>query len=62
MGSRAARDNTHAIFFSDVDTKLKLVPGSAAKYIERAATRWGYIPERLGPQTILFRDRDRRYS
>lgn len=61
MGSRPASDNTNAIFFSDVDSRLKLVPGSAVKYIEQAARRWDYIVERRGSQTILFRDKDRGY-
>ncbi|MGY6771285.1 TIR domain-containing protein [Komagataeibacter sp. NFXK3] len=56
MGSRPASDNSRAIFFSDVDIRLNLVPGSAAKYIEQAAARWNYAVERRGPKTVLFRD------
>lgn len=56
MGSRAASDNSRAIFFSDVDARLNLAPGSAEKYIEHAAARWNYAVERRGPKTILFRD------
>lgn len=43
------------LFFAEVDTRLNLVPGSAAKYIEAAAAKWDYIVERKGLKTILFR-------
>lgn len=56
MGSRAISDNSRAIIFSDVDTRLNLVPGSAEKYIEQAAAGWNYSVERRGTKTILFRD------
>jgi len=40
--------------YDEVDRILKLVPGSARKYIEEAARHWGYKPIRKGEQTILF--------
>lgn len=58
MGSRPADENTNAIFFSEVDSKLNLVPGSAEQHIEMAAKKWGYIVERRGEKTILFRDQE----
>lgn len=62
MGSRPASDNTEAIFFSQVDAQLQLVPGSAEKYIDKAAIKWQYVVERRGQRTILFREtRGRHY-
>lgn len=58
MGSRPASDNTRVIFFSDVDTRLKLMPGSAERYIETAAEKWDYVVERRGAKTVLFRDKN----
>jgi hypothetical protein len=60
MGGRPAQLNTLAIQFSDVDRELRLPPGSAEKFIEIAAKKWGYIPSRRGRQTILFSEA-RRY-
>jgi hypothetical protein len=57
MGKRPSGDNTAAIRYKDVDTILGLVPGSAEKYIEQAATRWKYVAARKGAETIIFRDR-----
>lgn len=56
MGKRTTRENRSAIRYDDVDKVLKLVPGSARKYIEFAASHWGYRPLRKGQQTILFDD------
>lgn len=55
MGERPSTDNTRAIRYSDVDRELKLAPGSALKYLEQAASRWGYSAARKGEATILFR-------
>ncbi|WP_143090107.1 TIR domain-containing protein [Sphingomonas rubra] len=54
MGSRSSQENGRAIRYSDVDRELKLVPGSAERYIEEAAKRWRYEVERRGKDTILF--------
>jgi len=56
MGSRLSGLNTEAIKFKDVDRELGLAPGLAEQYIEKAASRWGYIVARKGKDTILFRD------
>ncbi len=60
MGARAAADNTRAIRYDDVDRELRLKPGSARLYIEKAAQRWDYVPDRKGKDTILFREADHR--
>lgn len=57
MGSRPASENTHAIYFHKVDRELRLLSGSARKYIKIAAAKWGYSVEREGQDTILFKDR-----
>lgn len=57
MGSRATTDNTRAIRFDDVDRTLKLVPGSARRFIKQAADKWDYVVEREGKDTILFKDK-----
>lgn len=56
MGSRPSADNRHAMRFDDVDRELKLASGSARKYLAKAATRWNYVVEREGKETILFRE------
>jgi hypothetical protein len=56
MGKRPSGENRAAMRYDDVDKTLKLAPGSARKYIERAAAHWGYRPIRKGQQTILFND------
>lgn len=56
MGKRPATNNTAAIRFDEVDATLKMAPGSARKYIARAARRWGYVVAREGKDTILFVD------
>ncbi|MGB6406240.1 MAG: nucleotide-binding protein, partial [Planococcus donghaensis] len=56
MGSRPSNLNTEAIKFADIDRELNLMPGSARKYIETAATKWGYKAIRTGQDTILFKD------
>lgn len=55
LGGRPSSSNTSAFKFSDVDRELNLIKGSAAKHIETAASRWGYVVERRGESTILFR-------
>lgn len=55
MGRRASAQNRAAIKFADVDRELGLIRGATEEYIEVAAKRWGYVPERKGKQTILFR-------
>lgn len=54
MGARPASENSRAIRFADVDRELKLVPGSARLYLERAAREWGYVKEREGDAFVLF--------
>jgi hypothetical protein len=56
MGSRPSAENTQANRFDDIDRKLGLAPGSARKYIEIAAKRWGYRVSRKGKDTIMFVD------
>ncbi len=59
MGKRGASSNTSAIRFNDVDSALKLSPGSARKYIAQAAAKWGYVVDREGKDTIQFRSGSR---
>lgn len=59
MGSRPHQLNTQVIRFSDVDRELRFKPGTAEKYIERAAQRWRYTVERKGNNTILFKKEER---
>jgi Predicted nucleotide-binding protein containing TIR-like domain len=42
MGSRPPRINVHVIKYSEVDKELNLPLGSAKKFIEVAANKWGY--------------------
>lgn len=56
MGSRPHQLNTQVIRFSDVDRELRFKPGTAEKYIERAAQRWKYTVERKGNNTILLKE------
>jgi hypothetical protein len=56
MGHRPSSENRCAIRFTDVDRELRLAPGSARKYIQRAAAKWDYVVEREGRETILFKD------
>lgn len=55
MGSRPSAENGRAMRFDEVDHNLKLAPGSARKYLAKAAARWNYVIERQGQDTILFR-------
>ncbi|MBB3586440.1 nucleotide-binding protein [Sphingomonas sp. BK481] len=57
MGSRPSVDNTKAMRFNEVDATLKLVPGSARLYIEKAGLKWGYILDRIGKDTIKLRQK-----
>lgn len=57
MGSRASSRNTSVMYFREIDKSLNLAPGSAAKYIETAARRWGYRMVTRGPETIVFQRR-----
>jgi hypothetical protein len=57
LGQRPRVENTGAIRFDDVDAKLKLAPGSARRYLARAAQRWDYVVEREGKETIKFKNR-----
>ncbi|MBP2294918.1 TIR domain-containing protein [Azospirillum rugosum] len=54
MGARTEDDNCRAIRYTDVDRELKLLPGSAEKYIQKAAENWDYKLERKGKDFILF--------
>jgi hypothetical protein len=60
MGSRSTGRNQHAMRFDDVDRELKLAPGSAQLYMEKAASRWGYVVARKGKETILFAEQSSR--
>ncbi|MEY9409888.1 hypothetical protein ABH989_004354 [Bradyrhizobium ottawaense] len=55
MGSRPASENTLVIRYADVDRNLKLQPGSAVKYIERAAAAYKYEADLKGKDTITFK-------
>jgi len=58
MGARPSSDNRRAIRYDDVDRALRMVPGSARKYIEAAARHWDYVPLRIGKDVIMFQDDD----
>jgi hypothetical protein len=53
MGSRPSSENRRAIYYDQVDRELRLMPGSARKFIEQAASRWRYRASRKGATTIL---------
>ncbi|MFZ2028990.1 MAG: nucleotide-binding protein [Vitreimonas sp.] len=55
LGARSPSDNARAMRFDDVDRELRLAPGSARKFLAKAAQRWDYAIEREGKDTILFR-------
>ena len=59
MGARDARLNTRVMRYADVDKELQLAPGTAEKYLPRAAERWGYLVSRKGKHTIIFRQKPR---
>lgn len=59
MGRRPTSDNLAVMRYADVDRELKLAPGSARLYIKQAASRWNYVAEREGKDTVLFKDSDR---
>lgn len=59
MGARPSEFNSRAIYYDEVDRELRLVPGSARLYIEKAAARWGYVTARKGKDTILFESQRR---
>ena len=54
MGSRPSGLNTQAIRYSDVDREVGLPVGSAIKFLEIAASKWGYKTSRKGKETILL--------
>ena len=54
MGSRPGNLNSQVIHFAEVDRELKLEPGTTKKYIKEIATRWRYVVQHEGEQTILF--------
>jgi hypothetical protein len=58
MGARGATENHRAIRYSEVDRELRLVPGSARTYIQKAAKHWGYEPLLEGKDTITFKQID----
>jgi hypothetical protein len=59
MGARSFAANQRAIRYDDVDRELGLAPGSARQYIEVAAQKYNYVPERKGKDFILFAQRKR---
>lgn len=60
MGKRASSDNRGAIRYTDVDRELNLAPGATKLYIVEAATRWNYVPRRLGEEVVSFEDKPRQ--
>lgn len=56
MGSRPSTDNTKIIHFLQVDEELKLEKGTTKKYIKEIASRWNYIVDHEGENTILFKE------
>ncbi|PDT48600.1 hypothetical protein CO661_09085 [Sinorhizobium fredii] len=62
MGGRSVSENRAAIRYSDVDRVLNLAPGAAKAYIVEAATRWNYVPRRLGEDVVTFEDAPRGSS
>ena len=54
MGARSSGDNRRAIRYAEVDRDLKLVPGSALKYIEKAAAHYRFRASLRGKDTITF--------
>lgn len=54
MASRSNRQNTSVIRFDEVDRELRLTPGSTKSLIKDVATRWHYVLQHEGEQTILF--------
>lgn len=55
MGARRSTENRRVMRFDEIDQSLKLAPGSARKYLAKAAARWNYVIEREGQDTVLFR-------
>jgi len=55
MGRRSSGQNLQAIRYAALDHDLNLVPGSAQLYIEKAASRWNYVVDRKGKDTIMFK-------
>jgi hypothetical protein len=56
IGNRTRDQNQSAIRFTDVDKALKLAPGSAAKFIEQAASRYNLVASNKGKDFIIFED------
>lgn len=54
MGARSTTQNLAAIRYDEVDRELKIAPGSARLYIQKAAKRWGYTADVKGKDIILF--------
>lgn len=54
MGSRNRSANSKVIYYDAVDKELNLTPGSARKYIEKAAEKYNYQAKIKGNDTILF--------
>lgn len=55
LGARSSGQNRRAIRYADVDRELKLKPGSALKYIEKAALYYRYVADLKGKDTITFK-------
>ncbi|MBI5320002.1 nucleotide-binding protein [Bradyrhizobium sp.] len=55
MGERNSGQNQSVIRYADVDRELRLVPGSARRFIQAAAKWWGYEPLLEGKDTITFK-------
>ncbi|WP_441227902.1 TIR domain-containing protein [Tardiphaga sp. 20_F10_N6_6] len=55
MGARPSSMNMSAIRYAEVDRELKLEPGSARKYIEKAASHFRYEADLQGKESITFK-------
>ncbi|KQN27235.1 hypothetical protein ASF00_12885 [Sphingomonas sp. Leaf34] len=56
FGGRSSSDNTSVMRFNEIDSILKLKPGSARLYIEKAGAKWGYVIDRVGKETVQLKD------
>jgi hypothetical protein len=61
INTSLAAQSLKPIYFETVDRELGLPPGSAARFIEQAASRW-YVVAQKGPNLIVFEDKPREPS
>jgi len=55
INSSHAAQSLKPIYYAEVDKELALPPGSAARLIEEAASRW-YVVHKKGPNLVIFED------